>query len=144
MNAPFVIVSVAGDRVAVAAERVNSVIEIDKLIPVPRAPHYILGLTSLRSRTLTVIDTARALGLAATAGAEMLALVVEIDGCGYALLVDAVEKVEIGIALPCQPDVQLAEGWQRAVLGRLETDSGSLLIVDLDAVVARQPRAEAA
>ena len=135
MSAPLLIDRVAGDRIAVPADRVHSVIELERIIPAPRAPGYIAGLTTLRSRTLTVIDTARALGLPGADRTEF-ALVVESDGCGYALIVDEVENVASGETLPCRPEVKLAEGWKRVAQGLVETDAGSLLVVDLDTIIA--------
>ena len=135
MTAPLLIVRVAGDRIAVPAERVHSVIELGRIIPAPRAPRYIAGLTTLRSRTLTVIDTGLALGLPGAKRPEF-ALVVESEGCGYALIVDEVENVAEGEAVPCRPEVKLGEGWKRVAQGLVETDAGSLLIVDLDTIIA--------
>ncbi|MCA1661659.1 MAG: chemotaxis protein CheW [Novosphingobium sp.] len=136
MSAPLLIVKIAGDRIAVPAERVHSVIELSRIVPVPRAPRFIAGLTTLRSRTLTVIDTACALGLPESTEIAEFALVVESDGCGYALMVEAVENVESGEPAPCRPDVKLADGWKRAAQGLVETEAGSLLVIDLDMVIA--------
>ena len=144
MSTPLLIVRIAGDRIAVPADRVHSVIELGSVIPVPRAPHYIAGLTTLRSRTLTVIDTACALGLSDSAAGAEFALVVESDGCGYALMVESVENVETGTPVSCRPDVKLADGWKRAAQGLLETESGSLLIIDLETVIAGPLQEEAA
>ena len=143
MSAPLLIVRVAGDRIAVPADRVHSVIELERIIPAPRAPGYIAGLTTLRSRTLTVIDTARALDLPGNDRAEF-ALVIESDGCGYALIVDEVENVVDGEPMPCRPEVKLAEGWKRVAQGLVETEAGSLLIVDLDTILAGPPQGKAA
>lgn len=135
MSAPLLIVKIAGDRIAVPADRVHSVIELGRVIPAPRAPGYIAGLTTLRSRTLTVIDTACALGLPGVGQAEF-ALVIESDGCGYALIIDEVENVADGEPVPCRPEVMLGEGWKRVAQGLVETEAGSLLIVDLDTIIA--------
>ena len=144
MSAAFLIVRVAGDRVAIPAERVHSVIEVGVVTPAPRAPDFIAGLTSLRSRTLTVIDTAKALGLDEESAQAALAVVLDSDGCGYALLVEEVENVEIAEAKPCRPDVRLADGWKRVTRGLVETPAGSLLIADPDLVVAGPQRRDAA
>ena len=56
MNQLLLIVSVAGGRVAFPAAKVESVVELDALSPVPRAPAHVAGLSALRSRVLTVID----------------------------------------------------------------------------------------
>ena len=59
MNELLLIVTIAGSRVALPAAAVESVVELDTLIPVPRAPVHVAGLSALRSRVLTVIDTLR-------------------------------------------------------------------------------------
>ena len=41
-------------------------VELDTLIPVPRAAPHVAGLSALRSRVLTVIDCQRSLELGAT------------------------------------------------------------------------------
>ena len=38
MSTPLLIVRIAGDRIAVPAERVHSVVELGRIVPVPRAP----------------------------------------------------------------------------------------------------------
>ena len=83
MNELLLIVSIAGSRVALAAADVESVVEIDTLIPVPRAPIHLAGLSALRSRVLTVIDCQRSLELGSTEltnGQLHEAAVVELDG----------------------------------------------------------------
>ena len=50
MNQLLLIVSIAGSRVALPAAAVESVVELEALIPVPRAPAHIAGLSALRSR----------------------------------------------------------------------------------------------
>ena len=42
MNELLLIVTVAGSRVALPAAAVESVVELDTLIPVPRAPAHVL------------------------------------------------------------------------------------------------------
>ena len=66
MNELLLIVTIAGQRVALPADAVESVVELDTLIPVPRAAPHVAGLSALRSRVLTVIDCMRSLELGAT------------------------------------------------------------------------------
>ena len=56
MNELLLVVTIAGERVALPAAAVESVVELDTLIPVPRAAPHVAGLSALRSRVLTVID----------------------------------------------------------------------------------------
>ena len=53
---------IGGHRAAIPAIRVQSVIEIEEITPIPGVPSFILGLTALRSQALTVIDCSAALG----------------------------------------------------------------------------------
>ena len=81
MNQLLLIVTVAGSRVAFPAAKVESVVELDALSPVPRAAAHIAGLSALRSRVLTVIDCQRSLELGSTDLSGLReAAVVEIDG----------------------------------------------------------------
>ena len=101
MNDLLLMCMVAGRRAAIPAIRVQSVIEIEDITPIPGAPAFIRGLTALRSQALTVIDCSVALGFeTAQAPPDQRAAVVEIDGHLYALLVDAAYDVGEAIIQP--------------------------------------------
>ena len=145
MNELLLIVSIAGSRVALLAADVESVVEIDTLIPVPRAPGHLAGLSALRSRVLTVIDCQRSLELGATDlndGKLHEAAVVELDGHHYALTVDAVEDVVEALSEPVPVRGAMGDGWERVSKGMVETEEGPLLLVDIASLVAG-PGAEA-
>ena len=145
MNELLLIVSIAGSRVALPAADVESVVEIDTLIPVPRAPGHLAGLSALRSRVLTVIDCQRSLELGSTDltnGKLHEAAVVELDGHHYALTVDAVEDVVEAMSEPAPIRAAMGDGWERVSKGMVETEEGPLLLVDISALVAG-PGAEA-
>jgi purine-binding chemotaxis protein CheW len=137
MNNLLLIVTIAGSRVALRASAVKGVVELDTLIPVPRAAPHIAGLSALRSRVLTVIDCRRSLDLGpATASATGEAVVAEVDGHHYALLVDLVEDVIEAIAEPTPIRASMSAGWSRVSLGMIETGEEPLLLVDVAALVA--------
>lgn len=145
MNQLLLIVTIAGNRVALPAASVEGVVELDTLIPVPRAAPHIAGLSALRSRVLTVIDCTRSLDLGDTPAGEIReAAVVEIDGHHYALLVDMVEDVIEAIGEPVPVRAAMEPGWERASLGLVETETGPLLLIDVAVLVAGEPRAAAA
>lgn len=147
MNELLLIATIAGERVALPAAAVESVIELDALIPVPRAPDHVAGLSALRSRVLTVIDCQRALGLGETrfAGEGIHeAAVVEMDGHHYALSVDAVEDVIEALSEPKPVRAAMGEGWERVSAGMVETQEGPLLLVSIDALVAGRQEVAAA
>lgn len=147
MNELLLIVTIAGSRVALPAAAVESVVELDTLIPVPRAPAHVAGLSALRSRVLTVIDTLRSLELGQSDCSDGIreAAVVEQDGHHYALIVDAVEDVVESLSEPAQVRAAMGSGWERVSRGMVETEEGPLLLVDVAALIAgTAPEARAA
>ena len=138
MSALLLVVTIAGERVAFAAEAVESVVELDTLIPVPRAAPHIAGLSALRSRVLTVVDCRRSLELGEAECADGIreAAVVELDGHHYALIVDLVEDVIEALSDPSPVRAAMAGGWERVSLGMVETETGPLLLVDVAGLVA--------
>ena len=138
MNELLLIVTIAGSRVALPAAAVESVVELDALIPVPRAPAHLAGLSALRSRVLTVIDTLRSLELGESDCSQGIreAAVVEVEGHHYALIVDVVEDVVEALSDPSPVRAAMGPGWQRVSKGMVETEDGPLLLIDIDALIA--------
>jgi purine-binding chemotaxis protein CheW len=138
VNELLLVVFIAGERVALPAAAVESVVELDTLIPVPRAAPHVAGLSALRSRVLTVIDCVRSLELGSTASAAQgiqEAAVVELDGHHYALIVDLVEDVVEAQSEPTPIRAAMGAGWERASVGMVETETGPLLLVDVAALI---------
>jgi purine-binding chemotaxis protein CheW len=138
MSELLLIVIIAGQRVALPAAAVESVVELDTLIPVPRAAPHVAGLSALRSRVLTVIDCMRSLelGTSDTSGGIREAAVVELEGHHYALIVDIVEDVVEAIGEPSPVRAAMGDGWERVSKGMVETEVGPLLLVDVEALVS--------
>ena len=130
--------TVAGQRVALPAAAAESVVELDTLIPVPRAAPHVAGLSALRSRVLTVIDCMRSLelGTSDTSDGIREAAVVELDGHHYALIVDIVEDVVEALGEPSPVRAAMGDGWERVSKGMVETEVGPLLLVDVEALVS--------
>ncbi|WP_114228077.1 MULTISPECIES: chemotaxis protein CheW [Sphingomonas] len=137
MNTLLLIVTIAGQRVALPAAAVESVVELDALIPVPRAAAHVAGLSALRSRVLTVIDCRRALDLGSSDLSRGLceAAVVEIEGHHYALIVDSVEDVVEAAGEPQPVRAAMGPGWEHVSAGLIDTEEGALLLVDVGALV---------
>src|SRR3712207_1091362 len=135
MNELLLVARIGGERVALAASAVESVVELDTLIPVPRAAPHVAGLSALRSRVLTVIDCRRSLelGVTDTSSGIREAAVVELDGHHYALMVDLVEDVVEGLADPKPLRAAMGVGWERVSTGMVETEAGPLLLIDVSA-----------
>jgi purine-binding chemotaxis protein CheW len=137
MNELLLVVTIAGERVALPASAVESVVELDTLIPVPRVPAHIAGLSALRSRVLTVVDCMRSLELGVTDCSDGIreAAVVEIDGHHYALIVDLVEDVVEAESEPQPVRAAMGPGWERVSQGMVDTEVGPLLVVDVAALI---------
>lgn len=138
MSALLLVVKIAGERVALPSCDAESVVELDTLIPVPRAAPHVAGLSALRSRVLTVIDARRSLDLGETRhdGGIREAVVVELDGHHYALIVDQVEDVVESLSEPVPVRGAMEAGWERVARGMVETDAGPILLIDVGAVIA--------
>ena len=101
MSEMLLIVHLAGRRAAIPADRVNSVIDLAEMTPVPRAPAHVSGLAALRSRPMTVIDCAASLGLPVPEGTQRhRTVVVEHDGHLYGLLVADADDIVAAVAEP--------------------------------------------
>lgn len=138
MNELLLVVTIAGERVVLPAASVESVVELDTFIPVPRAAPHVAGLSALRSRVLTVIDCMRSLELGQSDCSNGIreAAVVEVDGHHYALIVDLVEDVIEALSDPTPVRAAMGPGWERVSLGMVETENGPLLLIDVGALIA--------
>lgn len=137
MSQLFLLLDMAGERVALPASRVESVVELEGLTPVPGAAPHIAGLAALRSRVLTVIDPYRVLGSQPPfRGGACEAVVIEWDAHPYALLVDGVHDVvdAPGHVLPLK--ASLGPGWARLSSGMVEIEDRVMLLVDVGAVLS--------
>jgi purine-binding chemotaxis protein CheW len=139
----FLVVRLAGERVALPAADIEAVVEIDLVVPAPGTPSHIAGLAALRSRVLTVIDCPAALGFAPGEAPHRDAVVAVIDGHPYALLVEEVEDVVEADADPVPLPVRTAPLWRRVARGMAAVGGELILLIDVPALVAG-PESEAA
>jgi len=141
----YLIATMAGEEVAIAAEAVDSVVKVRDYVPVPSADPFIAGLFALRSRVLTLIDcqyfvTGEPLDV--EPGQE--AIVVRIEGYSYGLLVDAVRDVTQVLQPPRPLSGRLPAGWNRIGTGMLEIGGETYLLVDAERMVNPGQRRSAA
>lgn len=137
MSELLLIATIAGERVAIAADDIESVVEIGSITPVPRAPFFVAGLAALRSRVFTVVDALAALGHRPGASSKSgHAIILQSDAHFYALLVDEVEDVleHDGEVRPVRG--ALGGGWSRVSLGMVEANGELFLLVDAKALLS--------
>jgi purine-binding chemotaxis protein CheW len=137
MDTLKLIARIADQQVAIPADQVESVVEIEAITPVPLAAPHIAGLAALRSRVLTIVDTYAALEIGHSPRDGLLqAIVVTIDHHLYGLLVDEVVDV---VSIPGDPQpvhAGLSRGWAHAASGLVEHDGHALLQLDPARAVA--------
>jgi purine-binding chemotaxis protein CheW len=137
MDALKLIARVAGQQIAISADLVESVVEIDAITRVPLAAPHIAGLAALRSRVLTIIDTYAALEIGRSPREGLLqAIVVTIDHHLYGLLVDEVVDVAAIAGEPEPLHAGLSRGWTHAAMGIVEHEGQALLQLDPARIVA--------
>lgn len=130
----FLIASIAGRSVAIESETVESVVDIGAITEVPRAGGNVRGLAALRSKVVTVIDTTAALGLPGNPDARR-AVITQVDGQNYALLVDALEDIAPFELHPVSSGIPLEGAWADAGTGLVERDGEPILAIDVTRLV---------
>ena len=137
----LLIVRLAGERVALPAADVESVVEIEALTPVPGAAGHVAGLAALRSRVLTVIDCLASLDPSRRLpGDAREAVMAVVDGHPYALLVEAVEDVVESSGERQPAAASLAAEWRRIGRATIEAEGDLLLLADVEALIAGPAR----
>ena len=113
MTELLLIIALAGQRVAIPAEDVEAVVEIEGLTPIPRAADHVAGLAALRSRVLTVIDCSASIELGRSC----------VEGAREAIVVEKVVTpvdfaqnllAERGNAFAFEPTIFQSAGWRWA------------------------------
>ncbi|MDB5700742.1 MAG: hypothetical protein JWL66_941 [Sphingomonadales bacterium] len=125
----YVIATIAGQRIAVDAADIAAVVDLAQIVPVPLAPSHVRGICALRSHIVTVIDLAEALGQPCEEISRR-AIRMEIDGHHYAFVVENVEQVEPNLEKVHVIDSSIGRNWAKAVTGRVQTESGTSLLVE--------------
>jgi purine-binding chemotaxis protein CheW len=94
MENQLVVFDLAGEHYGVDIAAVESIIKIQPITVVPRAPQFVEGVTNLRGKVLPVIDLRKRLGLPHEAPArDARIVVVEMGGATVGMVVDGVTEV---------------------------------------------------
>jgi purine-binding chemotaxis protein CheW len=145
MNAEplYLIGAVAGRRVAIDSALVDSVIDITAVQPVLGASSGILGLAALRSRVLTVVDCAIALGLgvaegqaARPQGSALPTVVLEIDSYLYGFVFDCIDDVVTADRPMVPAGAPLGGPWSAISAGIIEIGGVAMPVLQPAAVLA--------
>ncbi|MDI1294384.1 MAG: chemotaxis protein CheW [bacterium] len=136
MNRLYLFATLAGTRIAVETAEVEAVVKLTDISPVPGMGAHVAGLSALRSRVLTIIDPAALiLGIATANEQRDLAIIADISGHSYGLLVDGVSDicwVPTG-ELPLRG--QLNAAWAPYARGVVEHEGQPYLLVSLGSFI---------
>ena len=131
-NGLYLVCCVADTWIGLPAAQVEAVVKVRDIVPIPHAPTAVRGLVAIRSRLLTVVDTAIAAGVDAmsspTDEAVMMAIL-SIDGYGYGLTLDVVDDVVEFTGF--QPTMEnFSPGWRRLASQMVDFRGCIILIID--------------
>lgn len=135
----YLIADLAGSRVAIESSQVESIVHVPDIVPVPKCDPSIAGIFALRSRVLTLIDTQfHITGKQQSVQKGSLAVVTEIAGHQYGLLVDKVHHVVPIAVAQADSNIRPPAAWNRYV-DHIATHEGELvMILNTDTLVSGQ------
>lgn len=131
MNALYLIAHVNGARVAIESDRVESIVHVPEIIPVPQSDPSVAGLFALRSRVLTLIDSQFLVtGEKRDLQKGCLAVVAEIGGHHFGLAVDRVEDVVAISPGQFENSIGPSACWEPILAQTATLDEGLVMILD--------------
>lgn len=132
MNTLYLFAHIAGTGVAISTDEVDAVVRLHELSRVPGVPGHVAGLAALRSRVLTIIDAgALVRGVPQAHDGESHAIVCEIGGHGYGILVDRVDDIQTVEAAPLPICGRIDPAWHSYAKGVIESAGQSYFLVTL-------------
>lgn len=133
----YLIAHLAGSRVAIESGLVESIVHVPDIVPVPNCDPTVAGIFALRSRVLTLIDT-QLLVSATPQKAEKgaLAVVTEIAGHQYGLLVDKVEDVVAIADDQMESKLKPPPAWEKYVRQIASSDDGLVMVLNPESLVS--------
>jgi purine-binding chemotaxis protein CheW len=130
-NLLYLRINIAGRDVVLPASKVDSVVNIGDIIPVPYVEPHICGLFAMRSKVVTLIDSQWFItGKKADIADAGTGVVVSIDGHVYALMVDKVCDIFEAANGPKKLPSSAGSGWDVLGTNILEVDGAALLVIE--------------
>lgn len=131
MTSLHLIAHINGACVAIDSDKIESIVHVQDIVPVPGCDPSIAGLFALRSRVLTLIDTQFLVtGKSQNAVKGALAVVVDVAGHHYGLLVDKVEDVVSIDEGQIETNIKPAKDWARLAHDTATVEGRLVMILD--------------
>jgi purine-binding chemotaxis protein CheW len=136
MRSLYLIAHVNGACVGIESSSIESIVHVQDIVPVPNCDPSVAGLFALRSRVLTLVDTQYLVsGTSQKAEKGALAVIVEILGHQYGLLVDKVEDVVPIGDDQFENNIKPSPEWGCLARQTASVDSRLIMILDTGALV---------
>jgi purine-binding chemotaxis protein CheW len=131
MASLFLIAHIDGARIAIDSTVIESLVHVNDVISVPKCHPSVAGLFALRSRVLTLIDSQFLVtGKPQPLKKGALAVVAEIAGHHYGLLVDSVEDVVPVLEDQIEGHINPPANWAPYVTGIASVGGQMVMILD--------------
>jgi purine-binding chemotaxis protein CheW len=135
----YLIAHVNGACVGIESDKIESIVHVQDVIAVPSCDPSVAGLFALRSRVLTLIDTQYLVTQSKQVAAKgALAVVVDVGGHHYGLLVDWVEDVVPIEEDQIEANIHPAKSWAKLVTRTASIDGRLVMILDPTSLVNGQ------
>lgn len=136
MSSLYLLAQIAGTNVAISSDNVDSVVRVNEIIPIPKTNPIVKGLFALRSRVLTLIDCEyRATGTPKLMDDECLAIITNLSGFQYGLLVDKVDDVVSIDDDKYEKALKPTGIWSEIATALIDIDGNLTMIVDPERLI---------
>jgi purine-binding chemotaxis protein CheW len=138
MESQVVVFNLADEHYGVEIAAVDGIIKMQAITVVPRAPHFVEGVTNLRGEVLPVIDLRTRFGMAKVEAytSDTRIVVVELSSQKVGMIVDAVTQVLRIQAESIEPPSPIVTTLDSAFIrGIAKVDERLVILLDLTRVL---------
>lgn len=144
MEQLLVVFDLASEQYGLDIGSVESIIKMQAITVVPRAPHFVEGVTNLRGKVLPVIDLRKRFGLPhGEVNKDMRIVVVEMAGTTVGIIVDGVSEVLRVNSEAIEPPSPIVTTVDSAFIrGIAKVNDRLVILLDLGKVLSLQDQNE--
>lgn len=137
-NDEYVSFYVDSQLLGLSVLKVQEVLPVQSITPIPRASRFLAGLLNLRGQIVTAIDLRARLGMSGfAADAEPMSVIVESAGELYSLMVDAVgDVIPVAKNKFASPPSTLAPHWRQCCAGVYQLKKELLVVLDVNSLLS--------
>lgn len=132
----FVWFSLASDAMALPIEVVKEAVNVDKIVPVPRAPKFVEGVMNLRGQVLPIISLAKLLGTEVERDECKRVIVTYLDGAEAGLLVKEIKGILRVSEADVSPLSEVAKEAAQVFSGAIRRDGDLILVLNTEALLS--------